>query len=74
MHSTDDQVIAANVARLANEQGVRLKALASSAGISHDRLRDFLANGRGSLVWPEVESLARCLAVAPSALTAEVAA
>jgi len=63
-----DRVIAGNIAAIADKQGVPIKRLASLSGISDERLRGYIAHGRGSLHGYEVESLAKVLGVEPSTL------
>lgn len=68
-----DRVIAANIARIANERGVKIAALARRTGtISGERLRQCLT-GRYSLTTGEAEAVAEALGVPLSELT-EVAA
>lgn len=73
MHSNADKVVAANIAAIADMRRIPLKTLAAEVGISHDRLRDYTANGRGRLWEYETERIAKVLGVDLSVLTAEVA-
>lgn len=73
MHTTTDRVIAANIARLADERRLTVAALARSTGvISPERLRQCIT-GRASMLGPEVEAVAAALGVEASDLAREAA-
>jgi len=72
MQSKTDSIVAANVATIANAREMPMKALASGAGISYERLRLYLT-GTGTLLAVEVRALADALGVTDSDLMREVA-